>query len=148
MLVPPFLHSTTHIPTLYLKFLGFAKPPIQNMTSLLSITPTPILPPPPSLTRPGSNPFLLNPTRFGSLSHHRPFLPRTLCVAKFGSGQLPDPEIIKDLFGKAESFLYTVADAAVSASPATETVANSKNNDWFSGISNYMETILKVCMRI
>lgn len=120
------------------------------MTSLLSFTPTPFLPPQPSLTRPGSNPFLHNPTRFGSLSHHshRPFLPRTLCVSKFGSGQVPDPEIIKDLFGKAESFLYTVADAAVSASPATETVTNSKNNDWFTGISNYMETILKVCMHM
>lgn len=114
------------------------------MTSLLSFTPTSIFPPSPSLNRPGSNPFLHNPTQFGSLSHHRPFLPRTLCVTKFGSGQLPDPEIIKDLFGKAESFLYTVADAAVSASPATESVPNSKNNDWFSGISNYMETILKV----
>ncbi|KAK1403233.1 ALBINO3-like protein 1, chloroplastic [Heracleum sosnowskyi] len=62
-------------------------------------------------------------------------------MAKFGSSELPDPEIIKDLFGKAESFVYTVADAAVSASPASE---SAKNNDWFSGISNYMETILKV----
>ncbi|WOH16614.1 hypothetical protein DCAR_0936172 [Daucus carota subsp. sativus] len=110
------------------------------MTSLLSFTPSPILSPPPFLTRPGTNPLLHNPTRFGSLSPHRPFVPRTLCVVNFGSGQLPDSETIKGLFGKAESILYTIADAAVS----TENVTNSKNNDWFSGISNYMETVLKV----
>ncbi|KAJ4894671.1 hypothetical protein Rs2_21465 [Raphanus sativus] len=38
----------------------------------------------------------------------------------------------------AESLLYTIADAAVSGT------TTKQNNDWFTGIANYMETILKV----
>ncbi|XP_010478007.1 PREDICTED: ALBINO3-like protein 1, chloroplastic [Camelina sativa] len=75
---------------------------------------------------------------------------RTL-VAQFGfrPGSFPDPgdsfDFIKD---HAENLLYTIADAAVSSSETFESVAGTnsatKNSDWFSGIANYMETILKV----
>lgn len=70
-------------------------------------------------------------------------------MARFGLGQVPfpDPEdtgrLIGDLFTRAEGLVYTIADAAVSASP--ESVSNTKqSNDWLSGIANYMETVLKV----
>lgn len=76
---------------------------------------------------------------------------RTL-VAQFGfrPGSFPDLgdslDFIKD---HAENLLYTIADAAVSSSETFESVAGTtsttnQNNDWFSGIANYMETILKV----
>lgn len=115
------------------------------MTFLVSFQPTLIL------TRPATSPFLPHRTQFGSFPHRRPFSRGTLCVSQFGFSQLPDPEtaqvLIKGLFGKAEGFLYTIADAAVTASPAATTdpvTTSSKTSDWFSGISNYMETVLKV----
>ncbi|XP_017236628.1 ALBINO3-like protein 1, chloroplastic [Daucus carota subsp. sativus] len=120
------------------------------MTSLLSFQPNPTLSPTTSLTRSAIRPFLPHRTRFGSFSPYRPSPRGTICVSQFGLGQLPDPEtaqvLIKGLFGKAEGFLYTLADAAVTASPATTdpVTTSSKTSDWFSGISNYMETVLKV----
>jgi hypothetical protein len=49
---------------------------------------------------------------------------------------------LEELLSRADGFLYTVADAAVEAQ-------NSKpNEDWFSGIANYMEIILKVIIVI
>ncbi|KAL9307233.1 ALBINO3-like protein 1 [Arabidopsis thaliana] len=69
---------------------------------------------------------------------------RTL-VAQLGFR--PDSlDFIKD---HAENLLYTIADAAVSSSETFESVAGTttkttQSNDWFSGIANYMETILKV----
>lgn len=64
-------------------------------------------------------------------------------------GLFPDPENAKGMIGelidRAESFLYTVADAAVSSSSTPETVTTVKqNDDWFSGITNYLESVLKV----
>jgi len=54
--------------------------------------------------------------------------------------------LLRELFGRAEGLLYTIADAAVSSS--SDTVAASatakQSNDWLSGITNYMETVLKV----
>uniref|UniRef100_K4A9K3 Membrane insertase YidC/Oxa/ALB C-terminal domain-containing protein n=1 Tax=Setaria italica TaxID=4555 RepID=K4A9K3_SETIT len=52
-----------------------------------------------------------------------------------------------ELLGRVEAFLYTVADAAVSAAPeAAEAGAGAKEaaGDWLSGITNSMETVLKV----
>lgn len=84
---------------------------------------------------------------------HSPSSPRyRTLVAQFGfrPGSFPDPgdslDFIKD---HAENLLYTIADAAVSSSETFESVAGTttttnQNNDWFSGIANYMETILKV----
>ncbi|CAJ1853564.1 unnamed protein product [Sphenostylis stenocarpa] len=82
----------------------------------------------------------------------RHFLRGSLSVARFGlkPGFLPEPEdaegVLRELFARAEGLLYTIADAAVSSS--SDTVAASatakQSNDWLSGITNYMETILKV----
>ncbi|XP_059633618.1 ALBINO3-like protein 1, chloroplastic [Cornus florida] len=116
------------------------------MASLLSFGPNLVFSPFPDRTR-TINP-LLHRTHFVGLSHHKPFLRGTLGVARFGFGHvpLPDPDtaetLIRDLFGRAEGFLYTIADAAVSSS---DTVASTKqNNDWLSGITYYMESVLKV----
>lgn len=74
-------------------------------------------------------------------------------IARFGLGQVPfsDPEntelVIKDLFGRVEGFLYTIADAAISSSDTLDSVSTTKqNSDWLSGITNAMELVLKVCL--
>jgi YidC/Oxa1 family membrane protein insertase len=56
-----------------------------------------------------------------------------------------------DLLGRVEAFLYTVADAAVSAAPeaaAEAKEAAAASGDWLSGITNSMETVLKVRLRV
>ena len=54
---------------------------------------------------------------------------------------------MKDLFGRAEGLLFTIADAAVSS--ASEPVTGAKQgSDWLTGITSYMETVLKVRERI
>lgn len=94
---------------------------------------------------------LLHRPCLGSFSHSKPFLRGTLCVARLGFR--PDPEsaesAIRELFGRAESLIYTIADAAVSSSDtvAGATGATKQNNDWLSGIANYMEAVLKVRFR-
>lgn len=47
--------------------------------------------------------------------------------------------VVGDFFGRVESVIYTIADAAVSASEAKQ------SGDWLSGITNCMESVLKVC---
>ncbi|XP_059316362.1 ALBINO3-like protein 1, chloroplastic [Lycium ferocissimum] len=103
----------------------------------------------------------LNPvfhkTHFGNLAVSKPFSRGMLGVARFGSGQDPflDPEnaemIFKDLFARAEGLLYTVADAAVVSGSGDTTVvdgatesAKQNSSDWLSGITNGMESVLKV----
>ncbi|XP_015894550.3 ALBINO3-like protein 1, chloroplastic [Ziziphus jujuba] len=88
---------------------------------------------------------------YGFSNHNKPFLRGSLAVARLGfnPGSFPDPEntqgMIQELFGRAESFLYTVADAAVSSSSPAETVTTAKqNDDWLSGITNSLESVLKV----
>ncbi|XP_061369914.1 ALBINO3-like protein 1, chloroplastic [Gastrolobium bilobum] len=82
----------------------------------------------------------------GSTRH---FLRGSLSVSRFGlkPGFLPEPDdaegFIRELFGRAEGLLYTIADAAVSSSDTAATTAK-QSNDWLSGISNYMESVLKV----
>ncbi|CAH9077712.1 unnamed protein product [Cuscuta epithymum] len=94
-------------------------------------------------------------THFGNLLTQKPFLRGTLGVTRFGLGQAPFPEpedaalLMKSLYDRVEGFMYTVADAAVSGSPdvgtATTTAETAKqNSDWLSGITNTMETVLKV----
>ncbi|XP_050375104.1 ALBINO3-like protein 1, chloroplastic [Argentina anserina] len=106
------------------------------MTTLLSFHPTPLLPRNPLLPR--------------THHHHRTthFLRPSFPVARlnFGSGPIPDPDEFKELLTKAESLLYTVADAAVSAQSSTENLTSTKqsSNDWLSGITNYLESGLKV----
>ncbi|KAK4779635.1 hypothetical protein SAY87_015741 [Trapa incisa] len=83
-----------------------------------------------------------------SFPHTKPFLRGTLCVARLGFR--PDLEsaesAIEELLGRAESLIYTIADAAVSSSDTVTgtTGAAKQNNDWLSGIANYMEAMLKV----
>ncbi|KAJ8548328.1 hypothetical protein K7X08_030797 [Anisodus acutangulus] len=100
----------------------------------------------------------LNPvsfrTHFGNHPTNKPFSRGMLGVAKFGLGQdpFPDPEnaemIFKDLFARAEGLLYTVADASVSGTADTVVVdateSAKQNSDWLSGITNGMESVLKV----
>lgn len=79
----------------------------------------------------------------------------SLSVARFGfkPGFLPEPDdaegVLRELFGRAESLLYTIADAAVSSSDtvAPPAAAAKQSNDWLSGITNYMETVLKVLLK-
>ncbi|GAU43206.1 hypothetical protein TSUD_300930 [Trifolium subterraneum] len=120
------------------------------MASLLPCTPT-IL----------STPFANRTTTHLPLRPHshafppstKRFLRGSLSVARFGfqPGFLPEPEdaefVIRELYNRAEGLIYTIADAAVSSSDTvvTTTTATAKqNNDWFSGITNSMETVLKI----
>uniref|UniRef100_A0A804P651 Membrane insertase YidC/Oxa/ALB C-terminal domain-containing protein n=1 Tax=Zea mays TaxID=4577 RepID=A0A804P651_MAIZE len=68
--------------------------------------------------------------------------PRIRPVAALG------PADAGDLLGRVEAFLYTVADAAVNAEPvaaAADTgTKEAAAGDWLSGITNSMETVLKV----
>ena len=72
-------------------------------------------------------------------------------MAKFGFKHVPLPDtdiaegLIKDLFGKAECLLFTIADATVSSS--SELVTGAKQgSDWLTGITNHMKTVIKVCV--
>ncbi|KAI5679314.1 hypothetical protein M9H77_10264 [Catharanthus roseus] len=112
----------------------------------------------------GPNPTLLSPfsdrsmvlnpsfrrTHWENLSIHRPFFRGELGVTRFGLGQVPFPDsdgALKDLFGRVEGLLYTIADAAVSGSSDVvnaTTSSSTKQSDWLSGITNAMESVLKV----
>ncbi|GMN49089.1 hypothetical protein TIFTF001_018255 [Ficus carica] len=77
----------------------------------------------------------------------KPCLRGSLAVARLGFR--PDPEaaegVVRELLGRAEGFLYTLADAAGSSSPSSDALTTAKqNDDWLSGIANYMESVLKV----
>lgn len=126
------------------------------MATLLPHRPSLVLAPFPDRT--ATNPLLRTPptttTHPYGLLHHRPFLRGSLAVAHLGfkPGMCPDPDaaqgLVQELFGRAESFLYTVADAAVSSSsslPDADSVTTTKQSgDWLSGITNSLETVLKV----
>jgi len=117
------------------------------MSSFLLTAPNLALSPFPNRTRP-TNPLLYRTHHLG-FPNQRPFLRGTLGVARFGFGQvqLPDPEgvegLIKDLFGRAEGFVYTIADAAVSSNSDVVT-GTKQSGDWLSGVTYYMESVLKV----
>ncbi|KAK6160314.1 hypothetical protein DH2020_003695 [Rehmannia glutinosa] len=118
-------------------------------TFCFPIGPNVLLSPFPGRTR-TANP-LFHKTHFSNLAIQRPFLRGSLGVARFGLGQVPVPDaentelIIRDLFGRVEGFLYTVADAAVNSSDTVDVVSTTKqNSDWLSGITNAMEVVLKV----
>ncbi|TVU44095.1 hypothetical protein EJB05_03527, partial [Eragrostis curvula] len=86
----------------------------------------------------------LPPSLPPSLPRFRRLPPRPLRlrpVAALGSADAGE------LLSRVEAFLYTVADAAVSASSevAVESGGGTKEaGDWLSGITNSMETVLKV----
>lgn len=114
------------------------------MANLISYGSSTVLSPFPDPTRFRAINPTLQRTQFGKFyKNHKPFI-RT--VARFGSGQgqFPDPDNIKDLIIRAEGLIYTIADAVVAANPDSGITTDTKqNNDWFSGIANYMETVLK-----
>lgn len=122
------------------------------MAALLPCTPTILSSP--FVNRSRANHLPLRPHSHAFPGSTKRFLRGSLSVARFGfhPGFLPEPEdaefVLRELFNRAEGFLYTIADAAVSSSDTaittTTTAAAKQNNDWFSGITNYMETILKV----
>lgn len=49
-----------------------------------------------------------------------------------------------ELVARAEGFLYTLADAAVSTDPAVVDTAQKANRDWLSGLTDGLEAILKI----
>ncbi|CAH8298884.1 unnamed protein product [Eruca vesicaria subsp. sativa] len=109
------------------------------MASLLSIKPTSLI-----LSSSFSTGRVLHFHR-SRFSNRPSSSSRRTLVAQFG---FHDPGFSLDLIkDHAESLLYTLADAAVSSSETFESVSGTntkQNSDWFSGIANYMETILKV----
>lgn len=119
------------------------------MSALLPCTPTILSAPFGNRSR--TNHLPLRPHSHAFPGSTKRFLRGSLSVTRFGfhPGFLPEPEdaefVLRELFNRAEGFLYTIADAAVSSSDTAITTTTAKqNNDWFSGITNYMETILKV----
>ncbi|XP_057776843.1 ALBINO3-like protein 1, chloroplastic isoform X2 [Salvia miltiorrhiza] len=90
--------------------------------------------------------------RFSNFTFQKPLLRGgNFGIARCGLGQVPfpDPEnaefLIKDLLGRVEGLLYTVADADVTSPDAVDAVSTTKqNSDWLSGITNAMELVLKV----
>ncbi|KAE9454664.1 hypothetical protein C3L33_13418, partial [Rhododendron williamsianum] len=111
------------------------------MSSFLSIAPNLLPTLFPNRTRP-TNP-LLHPTHNVGLSNQR----RTLCASGFGHVPFPDPDsakgLIKDLFARANGFLYPIANADVSSN--SDAVTGSKQGgDWFSGVVIDMGGVLKV----
>eukprot|EP00252_Welwitschia_mirabilis_P024907 TRINITY_DN75_c0_g1_i1.p1 TRINITY_DN75_c0_g1~~TRINITY_DN75_c0_g1_i1.p1 ORF type:complete len:483 (+),score=82.56 TRINITY_DN75_c0_g1_i1:243-1691(+) len=52
------------------------------------------------------------------------------------------------LVNKMEGIIYTIADAAVSSSPSTATTTDAasqtQNGDWLGGLTNALETVLKI----
>lgn len=73
-------------------------------------------------------------------------------VARFSPGPLlPDlegvDELVREVLGRAEGVIYTIADAAVSSSDAAAAAAgqdSKQSADWLSGITNTLESVLKV----
>ncbi|KAM4109648.1 hypothetical protein ACB094_03G135100 [Castanea mollissima] len=114
-----------------------------------AISPYLVLAPFPVRTTTTSNPLFHRTQSYNplSVSLPKPYLRGSTAVARFGfkPGLFPDPDsnAIAELLGRAESILYTLADAAVSSSD-TVSSTTKQTNDWLSGITNYMETVLKV----
>lgn len=115
------------------------------MSSFLSIAPNLLPTLLPNRTRP-TNP-LLHPTHNVGLSNQR----RTLCASGFGHVPFPDPDsakgLIKDLFARANGFLYPIANAAVSSNSNAVT-GSKQGGDWLSGVVIDMGGVLKVCGRL
>ncbi|XP_010685796.2 inner membrane protein PPF-1, chloroplastic [Beta vulgaris subsp. vulgaris] len=88
-------------------------------------------------------------SRYGlySLPHRSKFISTTV---KFSFQQIPPISSIEssinlsEAYSKAESILYTLADAAVSASPDASGATVQKSGGWFGFISDAMEVVLKV----
>uniref|UniRef100_A0A803KS03 Membrane insertase YidC/Oxa/ALB C-terminal domain-containing protein n=1 Tax=Chenopodium quinoa TaxID=63459 RepID=A0A803KS03_CHEQI len=82
-----------------------------------------------------------------SLPHRSKIISTTV---KFSFQEIPpissiDSSIdLSAVFSRAESLIYTLADAAVTASPDASVAPVQKNGGWFGFISDAMEVVLKV----
>ncbi|KAK6234841.1 hypothetical protein SCA6_010178 [Theobroma cacao] len=104
-----------------------------------------------------SQPFIGTPLPWSKISHHGGLytLPRRRLVStrvRLSFNEIPpNPSFdssfdFQALYTKAESLLYTLADAAVAADPAAGSIdaTPQKNGGWFGFISESMEFVLKV----
>ncbi|KAG9446690.1 hypothetical protein H6P81_012818 [Aristolochia fimbriata] len=112
------------------------------MTAFLTIRPQTLTPTPFTDQTRALNTFRRNPERL----FHSNVRIGDLAVVKFGLGPwFPETELaqgaVKEMLDKAESVIYTIADAAVSAD---STNVSKQSSDWLSGITNYLETVLKI----
>ncbi|KAF8408352.1 hypothetical protein HHK36_007501 [Tetracentron sinense] len=113
------------------------------MATLLSFRPYPLLLSPIVDRTKASNPLIHR-----SFSNHKPFVRGTVGVCRFGfkPASFHDlngaEDLIRGLFDRAEGVIYTIADAAALSSDSADGAKQS--GDWFSGISNYMESVLKI----
>lgn len=122
------------------------------MSSLLRVLFHPV-PPPPFSTRTSALIPLSDSTKFHFFSTS-PFSVRRRrrCgVAALGTGphQLDFEsagEFARQLLIRAEGVLYSLADASISSSsaPALADEVSKQDSDWLSGITNSLETILKI----
>ncbi|PIA30368.1 hypothetical protein AQUCO_05600063v1 [Aquilegia coerulea] len=115
------------------------------MATILSLQPQSLLQSP---IRTSSNSLLLS-HKSNFFTYNKPCVRQSIGVIRFSlkpPSSFPDLDgadaFIQHLFSKTESLLYTLADAAVSASSSTNGV--KENGDWFTGITNIMEIVLKV----
>ncbi|XP_058093867.1 ALBINO3-like protein 1, chloroplastic isoform X2 [Magnolia sinica] len=99
-------------------------------------------------------PLLFSPLRpWITLQHHRNhygFFKQRLPlvgsshVVRIGRNPESVGDLIGELFGRAQGLVYTtIADVADASSDSSSNLAKS-NLDWLSGITNYLETVLKV----
>lgn len=103
-----------------------------------------------------SSPFIgtLPPSKF--LRHGLYSLPNRSKIlstsVKFSFQEIPPISSIGSsidlnaFFSKAEGIVYTLADAAVSASPDASGASVQKSGGWFGFISDAMEVVLKVVL--
>ncbi|OVA17609.1 Membrane insertase OXA1/ALB3/YidC [Macleaya cordata] len=119
------------------------------MSTFMSFRPHPLLLPPISDRSRASSNHLLQHRSYFAFSNNKPFVRGSVGVVRFGF-KPPSPfldsdgtdGLIQHLFGRVEGLLYTLADAAVTASDSVN--ASKQNGDWLSGITNLMESVLKV----
>lgn len=98
------------------------------------------------LISPTTKPLNPTPSTF-NLFTHKPQLRHSITTIKSSwrpPSSFPDDGFIQELLHKTEGLLYTLADATVSVSSSAADNGVKDNGDWFSGITNLMETVLKV----
>lgn len=113
---------------------AFLSPQVQTLTpsSLAGLAgrPSPFL-------RRGPIPPLRSRGQFGGLVAVKAGL-----EPPFSFGNEASVGVAKEVWERVEGMLYTVADAAVSSNSAG--AASNQSGDWLSGITDGMETVLKV----
>ncbi|GKV50186.1 hypothetical protein SLEP1_g56899 [Rubroshorea leprosula] len=93
---------------------------------------------PSSISRHGRN--TLSPRRLATTTRVRVSFNEIPPIHSFDSSSVD----FQAMISKAESLLYTLADAAVAVDSAANDAAPQKNGGWFGFISDSMESVLKV----